>query len=49
MIIMLICISSILSDAEHFLAIPVLCCDFSDVLCPVFWGEWERVEVIKFS
>lgn len=38
MIRMLICISLILSYAEHLLAILSLICDFSvDALCPILW------------
>lgn len=49
---MLIYISSLLSDTEHFLAILSLFCDFSlDSYCLVFWGslgDWEKMEVLKF-
>lgn len=49
---MLIYISSLQSDIEHFLVILSLFYDFSlDFYCLVFWGiigDWEKIEVIKF-
>ena len=50
MIIVFTHIFSILGDAEHFLGILSLFCDFSvDVFRPISLGRWEGTAVIKFS